>query len=62
LQQLDPRTVANDADGAETGVAPTVRAKALKFKDETVADDADANSPALSSLENGRVAGWRARL
>jgi hypothetical protein len=59
---LNLRTVANDADGSGEGPSPTVRANPLISNARTDADDADANCPPQSSLEETNTRGWRARL
>lgn len=56
----DPRTVANDADGRASGPVDSPGANPLKFKDETVADGADANRAAHSGPD--KITSWRARL
>lgn len=58
----DPRTVANDADARASGPVDSARANSLKSKDETDADDADANCAAQSEPEKTEATSWRARL
>jgi putative transposase len=55
----DRRTVANDADGRNDGLGPTVRTDPLKSYGRTAADGADANHPTQSVSEK---TGWRVRL
>jgi hypothetical protein len=62
LAVIEPRTVADDADGREIGPVPTVRANALKCGAETDADDADANATTYSGLENSVATRWRGRV
>ena len=55
------RTVAHNADDDANRNAPIVRAKSLKSKAGTHADDADANRPNQSAPDKTRTR-WRARV
>ena len=59
---LDPRTVANDADGWGKTPVDNVRANPLNSNGRNVADDADANCAAQSEKEKTNTTTWRARL
>ena len=62
LAQPSLRTVANNADGRDHDGVQTVRDRALNHNEVDGADDADANCPPCSKLENTGTPGWRARL
>jgi hypothetical protein len=53
------RTVGDLADGPNSGIGSTVRADAVKTKEETNADGADGNFPPQTAPKS---VGWSARL
>jgi hypothetical protein len=59
---LPVRTVDTDADDSIAASAGIVRLDPLRIIEETDADDAAANQPSHSALQNAEAPGWRARL
>ena len=62
FEVAERRTVANEADASDKGLAPTVRAKSLESETKDAADGADANITPDSGTPESNGAGWRGRL